>query len=275
MANGARLATLSGMTSPPLLSIGRFARTCRLSIKALRIYDEQGLLQPTRVDASGYRYYAREQARDAIAIGLLRSLDVPLASIKEILGARDPSAISEQLAGERTRLERELARARQALSCVERIMRDGELMPYEVAIRDEPALALLIVEETTRPELHVEAGYQLFERIGAALAAARLPMREPVVCLLPEPPDHDTMILQFGAPVPEAHAQLFLPASRFAFTTHRGPFEELALAQHAVMAWIQERGLEPIGAMREIYLDHPQRVPAAELRTEIGVPIAG
>jgi DNA-binding transcriptional MerR regulator len=261
--------------SPPLLSIGRFARTCRLSIKALRIYDEQGLLPPARIDASGYRYYAREQARDAIAIGLLRSLDVPLPSIKAILGARDPSGLAAQLAGERARLERDLSRARQALSCVERIMRDGELMPYDVSVRDEPALALLVVEETTQPERHVELGHELFGRLAAALAAARLPMRLPVLCLLPEPPDADTLILQMGSPVPEERAQLRLPASRFAFATHRGPFEEVALAQHAVMAWIQERGLEPIGAMREIYLDDPQRVPAAELRTEIGVSIAG
>ncbi|MDQ1012426.1 DNA-binding transcriptional MerR regulator [Streptomyces sp. V4I23] len=42
-----------------LLTIGRFARLCRLSVKQLRHYDEMGLLAPARVDAgSGYRYYA-------------------------------------------------------------------------------------------------------------------------------------------------------------------------------------------------------------------------
>ncbi|WP_425506610.1 MerR family transcriptional regulator [Streptomyces rectiverticillatus] len=42
----------------PLLSIGVFARRARLSPKALRVYDRQGLLPPDRVDAvTGYRYY--------------------------------------------------------------------------------------------------------------------------------------------------------------------------------------------------------------------------
>ena len=40
-----------------LLPIGRFARATRLSVKALRHYDELGLLRPAFVDpSSGYRY---------------------------------------------------------------------------------------------------------------------------------------------------------------------------------------------------------------------------
>lgn len=262
------------MLSPPLLSIGRFARACRLSIKALRIYDELGLLAPARIDASGYRYYAREQARDAVVIGLLRSLDVPLAAIKAILAAGDPSALTEGLLTERARIERQLAKAKESLFCVERILRDGALLPYQIAIRDEPAHSLFVLEKVTQPELHVEAGYELLHQLKEALTAAELDLLPPVMCLLPEPPDDDTMILQMCSTVPEPLAKLSLPASRFAFTVHHGPYEELALAQHAVLAWIQERGLTPIGAMREIYLDDPEHVPAAHVRTEIGVPIA-
>jgi len=45
------------------ISIGEFARRTRLSLKALRLYDELGVLVPARVDqASGYRYARRELA---------------------------------------------------------------------------------------------------------------------------------------------------------------------------------------------------------------------
>ena len=45
-----------------LLTIGEFARASRLSPKALRLYDELGLLRPVRVDEySGYRYYSPDQ----------------------------------------------------------------------------------------------------------------------------------------------------------------------------------------------------------------------
>lgn len=41
-----------------LLSIGEFSAACRLSPKALRLYDRLGLLRPAQVDAvSGYRWY--------------------------------------------------------------------------------------------------------------------------------------------------------------------------------------------------------------------------
>ena len=50
----------------------------RLSVKALRHYDEQGLLSPAVVDpSSGYRYYRYSQANRAEAIRILRSLDMP------------------------------------------------------------------------------------------------------------------------------------------------------------------------------------------------------
>lgn len=48
-----------------LISIGEFARRSRLSPKALRLYDELGLLPPARVDdSSGYRFYEVNQLKE-------------------------------------------------------------------------------------------------------------------------------------------------------------------------------------------------------------------
>ena len=68
------------------LSIGEFARRSRLSAKALRLYDELGLLPPARVDEdSGYRFYEVGQLKQARLIAALRQLQVSLAEIKAIL----------------------------------------------------------------------------------------------------------------------------------------------------------------------------------------------
>jgi DNA-binding transcriptional MerR regulator len=68
------------------MSIGEFARDSRLSAKALRLYDELGLLPPARVDeVSGYRFYERDQLKQARLIATLRQLQMPLAEIKAIL----------------------------------------------------------------------------------------------------------------------------------------------------------------------------------------------
>ncbi|MFD4501935.1 MerR family transcriptional regulator [Streptomyces sp. NPDC058457] len=67
------------------LTIGAFARACRLSPKALRLYDELDLLKPARVDPeTGYRYYADAQLERARLVAWLRRLGMPLTRIREV-----------------------------------------------------------------------------------------------------------------------------------------------------------------------------------------------
>ncbi|MDG4861102.1 protein phosphatase 2C domain-containing protein [Streptomyces sp. T-3] len=68
-----------------LLTIGAFAKASRLSPKALRLYDELGLLTPARVDpVTGYRLYAPEQLDQARLVAWLRRLGMPLARIRQV-----------------------------------------------------------------------------------------------------------------------------------------------------------------------------------------------
>jgi len=79
------------------MSIGEFASRSRLSAKALRLYDELGLLPPARVDVdSGYRFYEPGQLKQARLIAALRQLQVPLAEIKAIL-AREPAQAAQRI----------------------------------------------------------------------------------------------------------------------------------------------------------------------------------
>lgn len=79
-----------------LLTIGAFARACRLSPKALRLYDELGLLTPERVDPhSGYRRYAPAQLERARLVAWLRRLGMPLARIREVCALAPNAAAAE------------------------------------------------------------------------------------------------------------------------------------------------------------------------------------
>ena len=63
-----------------LLTIGDFARASGLTPKALRLYDDLGLLRPAEVDpSSGYRRYAPEQLGQARLVATLRLVGMPLA----------------------------------------------------------------------------------------------------------------------------------------------------------------------------------------------------
>jgi DNA-binding transcriptional MerR regulator len=112
-----------------LVPIGHFAKLAGLTVPQLRHYDRRGILAPAaRDDRSGYRYYSRSQATAARAIALLRSIDVPLADIQELLAAPEPERVRRVFAEHRRRVERRLEEARAALESIDRIIDEGELM---------------------------------------------------------------------------------------------------------------------------------------------------
>ncbi len=64
------------------LAAGRFRAMTGLSEKALRLYDERGLLAPDSIDpSSGYRSYRSDQVREGIILDVLRRARVPLAEL--------------------------------------------------------------------------------------------------------------------------------------------------------------------------------------------------
>jgi DNA-binding transcriptional MerR regulator len=87
-----------GSLQTELMSIGRFARLTGLTVKALRHYDELGLLRPASVDAeTGYRSYGAEQVRRAETIRSLRRLELPLDDVATVLATDDPALLRRVL----------------------------------------------------------------------------------------------------------------------------------------------------------------------------------
>lgn len=60
-----------------------------ISIRALRYYDEIGLLVPTDRTYAGYRLYDDEALEKLKAILFLKELDIPLDTIKEVVNAKN------------------------------------------------------------------------------------------------------------------------------------------------------------------------------------------
>jgi len=68
-------------------SIGSLSKLSGVSIRALHHYDQIGLLQPSEVAESGYRYYDDAAVERLWQILFYRELDFPLAEIGEILSS--------------------------------------------------------------------------------------------------------------------------------------------------------------------------------------------
>lgn len=108
-----------------LLTIGDFARATGLTAKALRRYDELGLLRPARVDPfSGYRYYAGEQVERARLVRWLRRIGMPLAEVGRVCARyeTDPAGAARAIRAYWAGVESETAARRDlAASLVDRM----------------------------------------------------------------------------------------------------------------------------------------------------------
>lgn len=97
------------------MTIGHFAQLSGLSVKALRHYDETGLLLPAHVDPeSGYRWYRPGQAGAGATISVLRSMGMPLEVVRRIVS--EPDRTDEHLGQWRAELAAERARQDAAIA---------------------------------------------------------------------------------------------------------------------------------------------------------------
>lgn len=260
-----------------LLTIGRFARLCRLSVKQLRHYDETGLLAPVHVDAaSGYRYYAPEQARDALTVALLRDMDLPLAVIARTLAA-EPESRARILRAERDRLAERISKDQARLTMLERLAESG-LPGYEVTMSQEPERRLAVVRAVCAPAEIGDEVAGCVARLLPGLGRAGIAWEPPLWALYPldlqEP-----MEIAVGVQMPPGDVTAVgadfevLPGGPVAETVHVGPYAQLPLAYNALFAAVHERGLRPTAPVREAYLVGPSEAPPEELLTRLVIPI--
>ncbi|WP_129663001.1 MerR family transcriptional regulator [Phytoactinopolyspora endophytica] len=263
-----------------LLSIGKFSRTCWLSIKALRLYDETGLLHPAYVDpVSGYRYYTAEQASTARAIAILRSLDMPLAEIKDLVTETDPDRFRDRLDAHRAVLEERIDRHRHMLQRVDHFIRKGAVMAYEFTTTTVEPVTVIGRTLTTSPESISEVAGPAYHEIYEALTGAGITPIGPPWMAYPET-EGDVWTIELWVPVADgASVPPGLTARRFdggraARTVHVGPYDELGMAYREMEVWMGKQGLTPTAPPFDVYTNDPAVVKdPAKFETEILWPV--
>ena len=256
------------------ISIGEFARRSRLSLKALRLYDERGVLVPSRVDqASGYRYYGTAQLEEARLVVMMRQLQFPLAAIKELL-ACDPADAATRIAEHWRDAEAAHDARRDLADYLVNLLSGKRSVVYEVATREMPERSLLCLKRN----VHEQEAWAFGKEFIAILRERPLPKmegREGAMFSIywGEVSADSDGPMEMCKPVPEtqAHAlaehypELTLrtePAHREMFVAlPAGPggispvhFE---LAMESMRAWAHEQGYED---------EHPTRWPDLGLR---------
>lgn len=103
-------------SSAPYLSPSEAARRLGVSAKALRLYEQRGLVDPVRT-AAGWRAYGRQEMARAREIVALRALGFSLAQVGRVLKG-NPEGLEPLLAEHQAALE---ARLRELMHTVEKV----------------------------------------------------------------------------------------------------------------------------------------------------------
>ncbi|MFH1149155.1 MAG: MerR family transcriptional regulator [Actinomycetota bacterium] len=265
-----------------LFSIGEFSRMSWLTVKALRLYDEEGILKPGFVDPStGYRYYSSIQLPEARTVRLLRSLDMPLEEVREFLKETSPGARTKLLERHRDQLESRLESYRAIISSIDDLTeRKGEAMGSEVETKDLANQPVLSIRFKTSMAGIGDAVGVAFGKIFGYLGQTGTPPAGPPFALYYDMEMKEEDIdMEICVPVSgetEGAGEVVgrvVPGGSAVSTMHAGPYDQVGGAYEALMTWMKENGYEPAGPAREVYLVGPDKVQdPAEYRTEVLIP---
>jgi effector-binding domain-containing protein len=268
-----------------MIRIGDFSKLSRVSVKALRYYDEMGLLKPVVVDRfTGYRLYEYSQLSVLNRILALKELGFSLEEIGRLL---DDGLSVEQMRGmlklreteARQRVRAETERLELIEARLKQIEQENSMSKYDVVIKKVEAVKIASVREVV--PLPSEQG-GLWGELEGYLALNHVRPKDACFTLY-----HDDEFkerdwdLEVCEPIDtdlneskRVKVQM-LPAASLACTMHNGPFVTISEAYNAIGKWINDNGYRITGPCREVYLKPSKNGSQTdpETVTEIQFPV--
>jgi len=272
------------------IPIGKFSLITRLSPKALRLYDDRGLLVPEIKDlCTGYRYYTGAQIPQGVSIKTLCGLGFSLCEIDILLtakGEHDTGTILELFEKRRGEIRSEVQRLQQieAILANEKASLESIYMSLnEPLIKDIPSQRIVGKKGTgpysdTISRLMPALCGQIFSEENQKNG---LKVTGPFMTLY-----HDCeyrekdATMECAAPItgrivlsdPEMEVRT-LPGGKVLSLIHKGPYSKLHEAWSRIGAYAEEREFIANGLHREVYLNDPNIVSEKELLTELQIPV--
>lgn len=269
------------------MTISQFARRSGLSHKALRLYEMSGLLPPAEIDpVNGYRRYSEGQLGRAHWISRLRQLDMPLATVAELLADGDEQ---QMLA----RLDRWWAEQQATMRIKEALVAHlraglapggaGDLPSYQVRVRKVAGAKIAVirhqVDQSTLVDTMVGACQQIRDHLrdcGATPAGEAWWLYHGVVTPDSEAPV-EACLPYTGSADPAGPITLRIePAHREAYCTvsrDECAYPRIMAAYDAVASWVRTRQLVSTGPAREVYFAQWEQITGSDPFAHVAQPI--
>ena len=264
-----------------MFRIGDFSRLSQVSVKALRFYDEMGLLKPTYVDCdTGYRYYSATLLPRLNRILAFKELGFSLGEIIHLLEGDLPvDRVRESLQNRRAELARRIERERAQLIEVEawlsQIEQAGRVPDYEITIKQVAPRVVASLRDSL--SFYADAD-DLFDELHSHLKHRGAPLERGAIwhTCAGQRRSIDCEAIVFLREPARSHgrAQVYeLPGATVACVIHQGSDETCEQAYIAARSWIKSHGYAIAGPNRELYWQGGVAQDDGSGVTEIQYPI--
>ena len=266
------------------LKIGEFSRLGRVTVRALRHYEEIDLLVPEIVDrATGYRYYSVSQLQKIQSITTLKGLGYSLEEIRDLWEDESHFPTIESLEEKIAECKKELSALKERERMLRAIVASQKKLHKMDKVYFEALPAIIVASHRTIIPSYDALGLLCYETIGPEMARLGCECPEPGYCYTIEhggykPQDidieycekvsakcADSDIIKFKE-IPEVPMAACLKVF--------GPYDILHQAYTDLFAYLEKEGYSIEGAPRACYVDGiwNQEDPAKWL-TIIQVPV--
>lgn len=254
-----------------------FAAMNRVTVKALRFYEEQNLLLPAYINyENGYRFYELSQIQDLHKITALKQAGFTLEEIQKLNNGCDENAV---LLKKKSELLSKIADLTKQLSIVETFLtKKADTISSPVLIKKIPKVTVAAMKST------IESYDDLFElmpKMGALMEKAGCECSMPEYCFTNYITTTGEIIIETCEAVVEAKPQLEdlyfkeFPEVQAACIFHKGSYNNLSQSYERLLNYIEENSYEICGDFRESYIDGVwNKSDESQWLTEIQIPVS-
>ena len=266
-------------TADHLYRIGLFAQMNRITVKALRFYEEQGLLLPAKIDEeSGYRYYTMSQMETLHRILALKEAGFTIEDMKHLNASGDERGF---LLRKKKALLEKIAELTLQLSKIDGyLMAGGNSLSAPVMVKTIPETVCAVMRRRIDS---YDALFEIMPEMGGYMEDAGCTCALPEYCFTQylEPGFQEAQILvEVCEAVTEKKADRerlrfrTIPETRAACIYHKGSYRDFPKTYEVILLYIEENGYEICGNIRESYIDGVWNKDSEdEWLSEIQIPV--
>lgn len=258
--------------------ISEFSKITSLTVKALRYYDEEGLLKPSLRGENGYRYYTIEDYQKAQLIVTLKELEFSIAEIKEVVvSLEDASDLTYYLEEKREMIKKKIEKEKILLKKLDDYMAPLPLEEIEANYK----VVMKEVEPVKVAAIRYQGRYgDVGQHIGTIFKEMKgKPAGEPFNCYFDEAymeiADMMLCVPITGDTLQKETTIEVLPKERMLSTIHTGSYDTLSRAYKVLLDYAKSHHLICKVPSREIYHKGPGMIfkgNPSKYVTEIMIP---